>query len=109
MRTVTTALPRSTPTDAQRAVLAGERTTLQQQFEAGHIGRELLRRLTLLTDRHLRLVWKSRDMPPEIALIAVGGYGRGQVFPHSDVDILILLPAPPADLLREKLETLVSS
>ena len=109
MRTVTAALPRSAPTDAQRAVLAGERTTLQQQFEAGHIGRELLRRLMLLTDRHLRLVWKSRDMPPEIALIAVGGYGRGQLFPHSDVDILILLPAPPDDLLREKLETLISS
>ncbi|MBY0269520.1 MAG: [protein-PII] uridylyltransferase [Burkholderiales bacterium] len=99
---------RSSPQD-QRATLAAERAALQQQFEAGKLGRELLRRLALLTDRHLRLAWKSRRMPGEIALIAVGGYGRGQLFPHSDVDILILLPASPDAELREKLESLVGT
>lgn len=100
---------RSSPQDNQRATLAAERAALQQQFEAGKLGRELLRRLTLLTDRHLRLAWKSRRMPGEIALIAVGGYGRGQLFPHSDVDILVLLPASPDAELREKLESLVGT
>jgi [protein-PII] uridylyltransferase len=100
---------RGAPQERQRAALLRERSSLQQQFESGHLGRDVLRRLALLTDRHLRQAWKSCKMPQDIALIAVGGYGRGQLFPHSDVDILILLPAAPDEKLRGKLETLVGT
>ncbi len=94
-------------TGTQRSALAAERAEIRKRFESGQLGRDLLRRLALLTDRHLRLAWKAQQMPQNTAIIAVGGYGRGQLFPYSDVDILILLQEPADEALRAKLEALV--
>ena len=51
-----------------------------------------LRQLAHLTDGVLRQLWHKADMPPGCALLAVGGYGRGELFPYSDVDVLVLVP-----------------
>ena len=52
----------------------------------------LLRRLARHVDAALKTLWKDAGFSPDIALVAVGGYGRGELFPHSDVDVLVLLP-----------------
>ncbi len=73
----------------------------------------LLKKLARHTDATLLLLWQRADFPPDFCLLGVGGFGRGELFPHSDVDVLLLMPgdvdldADPA--LKAKLENFVSN
>ena len=52
----------------------------------------LLRALARHVDSCLVALWSQHGLPRGAALMAVGGYGRGELFPYSDVDVVVLLP-----------------
>jgi len=80
---------------------------LEADFFNHQTPRFLLRRLSASMDELLRQVWLTCDMHPDICLIAVGGYGRQELFPHSDIDLLILLPPYLTGEQHQKVETLI--
>jgi [protein-PII] uridylyltransferase len=71
-----------------------------------------LQKLAKHTDQTLQTLWLLADMPPEASLVATGGYGRGELFPFSDVDVLLLLADDSAvednPSLKAKIEQFIS-
>ena len=69
----------------------------------------LLKGRARLVDHELVRLWTACAMPASAALVAVGGYGRGELFPASDVDLLVLLSTPPDEALKARLSALVGA
>lgn len=88
------------------------RLQLKNQFFAGLPATRLLRAHARLVDSTLtdawHDAWHDAGLANQAALVAVGGYGRRELFPYSDIDLLILLPEQASSTTLAGIEQLVT-
>ncbi len=75
---------------------------IQASFDAGATGAATIAARAALLDEITRKLWsaeveRDRRLGTGVALLAVGGYGRRELFPCSDVDLLFLLDGKVAE------------
>jgi [protein-PII] uridylyltransferase len=97
-----------------RLQLGADKNTLLENFAAARPSTQaastLIRGLARLVDATLTELWNVSGMPAGAALVAAGGYGRGELFPHSDVDVLVLLPDElPIEAARPAVERFITA
>ncbi|GAB2882155.1 [protein-PII] uridylyltransferase [Microbulbifer echini] len=63
---------------------------MAERFREGEDVATLVRERALFIDCLLHYAWHQYHWKPGASLLAVGGYGRGELHPHSDIDLLIL-------------------
>lgn len=87
--------------NALKKLLGAERGKIKAWHRGGAGGREVIQAHTALTDEIIRHIIRALSalktyskipVLEDFTLIAVGGYGRGELNPFSDIDLLFLLP-----------------
>lgn len=92
---------------AWREGLKQKQALLREDFFQHQNTRKLLKQQSKLVDEVLQQIWIQFNLTKSVSLVAVGGYGRGELFPYSDVDLLILLPNSLDASLNEQIERVV--
>jgi [protein-PII] uridylyltransferase len=90
-----------------RDSLKESREKLREAYLQGKTPGWLLRAHARRIDGILQETWRRHGPASGAALVATGGYGRGELFPYSDVDVLLLLDGEPDEAGRERLEKLI--
>ncbi|MEZ5558372.1 MAG: [protein-PII] uridylyltransferase [Pseudomonadales bacterium] len=89
--------------DALRARIAEADAALAERYWRNEDIDALVSERCALFDEVVREIWRAKVPAAEqkdMAVYAVGGYGRGELFPHSDIDLLILARRPARQRAR---------
>ena len=78
-----------------RGSIQDESARIQREFEATGDGRACVAQRTRMVETILAKLWRDivsadESKPANLSLVATGGFGRGWLFPFSDIDLLFL-------------------
>lgn len=92
-----------------RQALQSGLNAIKNDFQQKPDIRKLLSQHCALIDDLLITLWSKLETNTECCLIAVGGYGRGELYPYSDIDLLLLIPDNSAsnNALNQEIEQLI--
>ena len=97
-------IEKDNPINVFRAALSGANNHFNNRFNEGEDVHRLVNERAQFADLILRYAWNRFEWDTDISLIAVGGYGRGELHPHSDIDLLILIRRNKPEKYRQRIE-----
>ena len=98
-------LSNEAPLSVFKQTITQAKATLKERHFAGASSTDTIAALTWFMDQVLAYAWQQHaDLIPEktkVTLVAVGGYGRGELHPYSDIDLMILLEKDSSKFFNE--------
>ncbi len=96
------------PLTVFRDAIGAANLTFDARFHQGENTHTLVLERSSFIDRMLLHAWQRFDWDSNISLLAVGGYGRGELHPHSDIDLLILTKRKNHKHYQENIENFLT-
>ena len=101
----TTALRSTTaPLQLFKQTLTTGHQNLNESFDAGVSVKTLVYKRAWFIDQLLTLAWQYNITTEDATLVAVGGYGRGELHPASDIDLMILVKSKSSNQITQQIE-----
>jgi len=99
-----------TPVPLLKAALAKSNAILDERYKQNLNINDIVTGRASVIDEVLRIAWERQAWPDQdnISLVAVGGYGRGELLPHSDIDLLILTRKDRNKIYRENISAFLT-
>jgi len=96
------------PINVFKDALSAAKNHFDNRFLEGEDARSLVCEASQFADIILWHAWHQYPWDEDVSLVAVGGYGRGELHPHSDIDLLILMRKDLSKKYRERIEMFIT-